>query len=64
MTLRNRLGDNWTAAQDEQLRAMARNNTAWTDIARTLARTPESVFKRAHEIGVKMQNRPEAGGLN
>ena len=42
----------WTAAQDEQLRALARANTPTRDIAARMARTPEAVFQRAHELGV------------
>lgn len=55
MTARTRLSDIWTPAQDEQLRTMARGNTPWSDIAAKLARTPEAVFHRAHELGVKMR---------
>lgn len=55
MTVRTRLGDHWTAAQDEQLRAMARDNTPWNVIAEKLAHSPDAVFSRAHELGVKMR---------
>ena len=55
MTVRTRLGDHWTAAQDEQLRAMARENTPWNVIAEKLAHSPEAVFQRAHELGIKMR---------
>lgn len=55
MTVRTRLGDSWTAAQDEQLRAMARRNTPWNVIAEKLAHSPEAVFRRAHELGVRMR---------
>ena len=55
MTVRTRLGDTWTSAQDEQLRAMARSNTPWNVIAEKLAHTPEAVFRRAHELGVRMR---------
>ena len=42
----------WTAAQEEELRRLARANTAPADIAARLARTPEQVFQRAHELGL------------
>ncbi len=42
----------WTAAQEEELRRLARANLAPTDIAARLARTPEQVFQRAHELGL------------
>lgn len=42
----------WTSAQDELLRSLARANTSTRDIATRLARTPEAVFQRAHELGV------------
>jgi hypothetical protein len=45
----------WTAAQDEQLRALARANTATRDIADRMNRTPEAVFSRAHELGLTMK---------
>jgi len=44
----------WTAAQEEELRRLARANTSPTDIAARLARTPEQVFQRAHELGLTM----------
>ncbi len=60
MTIRTRLGDAWTSAQDEQLRAMARANSSWTDMAARLARNPEDIYRRAHELGVKMRTTPDA----
>jgi DNA-binding CsgD family transcriptional regulator len=44
----------WTAAQEEELRRLARANISPTDIAARLARTPEQVFQRAHELGLTM----------
>lgn len=48
----------WTAPQDEELRRLARANTAPADIAARLSRTPEQVFERAHALGVAMGRRP------
>jgi hypothetical protein len=42
----------WTAAQEEELRRLARANTPPADIAARLARTPEQVFQRSHELGL------------
>lgn len=47
----------WTAPQDDELRRLARANTAPADIAARLSRTPEQVFQRAHELGVTMGRR-------
>ncbi|RYD95747.1 MAG: hypothetical protein EOP61_19185 [Sphingomonadales bacterium] len=44
----------WTAAQEEELRRLARANITPADIAARLARTPEQVFQRAHELGLTM----------
>lgn len=62
MTVRTRLSDAWTPAQDEHLRAMARDNTPWREVATRLARTPDAVFKRAHELGMAGQNAGAASG--
>lgn len=45
----------WTAAQEQELRRLARANTTPTDIAARLARTPEQVFERAHELGLTLR---------
>jgi hypothetical protein len=45
----------WTAAQEEELRRLARANTTPTDIAQRLSRTPEQVFERAHELGLTLK---------
>lgn len=45
----------WTAAQDEELRRLGRANTSPADIAARLARTPEQVFERAHELGLTLK---------
>jgi hypothetical protein len=42
----------WTAAQEEELPRLARANTTPSDIAARRSRTPEQVFKRAHELGL------------
>lgn len=52
MTASRLTGLPWTAAQDEQLRALARANTTTFDIADRMGRTPEAVFARAHELGL------------
>ena len=44
----------WTAAQEEELRRLSRANTAPADIAALLARTPEQIFQRAHELGLTL----------
>lgn len=44
----------WTAAQEQELRRLARENMAPADIAARLARTPEQVFERAHELGLTL----------
>ncbi len=44
----------WTAAQEEELRRLARANTSPADIAARLARTPEQVFQRSHELGLRI----------
>lgn len=48
----------WTSPQDDELRRLVRANSTPTDIAARLARTPEQVFQRAHELGVTMGRRP------
>jgi hypothetical protein len=45
----------WTAAQEEELRRLARSNTPASDIAARLSRTPEQVFERAHELGLTLK---------
>lgn len=45
----------WTAAQEEELRRLARTNTPPADIAARLSRTPEQVFERAHELGLSFR---------
>lgn len=45
----------WTAAQEQELRRLARANTSPVDIAARLARTPEQVFERAHELGLTLK---------
>lgn len=62
MTVTPRLSDTWTSVHDEQLRAMARDNTPWRDVAARLARTPEAVFKRAYELGITGQKAGAASG--
>lgn len=44
----------WTAAQEQELRRLARANTSPMDIATRLSRTPEQVFERAHELGLTL----------
>jgi hypothetical protein len=44
----------WTAAQEHELRRLARANTPPADIAARLARTPEQVFERAYELGLNL----------
>lgn len=44
----------WTPAQEEELRRLSRANTSPTDIATRLARTPEQIFQRAHELGLTL----------
>lgn len=44
----------WTAAQEEELRRLSRANSPPTDIATRLARTPEQIFQRAHELGLTL----------
>ena len=48
----------WTAAQEEELRRLARANTPAADIAARLSRTPEQVFEHAFELGLTL---PRAG---
>lgn len=56
MTVRNRTSTHpWTAAQEEELRRLSRANIAPSDIAARLARTPEQVFERAHELGLMLR---------
>ena len=56
MTPRTRTSTHpWTAAQEQELRRLARTNTAPIDIAARLARTPEQVFERAHELGLTLK---------
>jgi hypothetical protein len=45
----------WTAAQEQELRTLARANTSPSDIAQRLSRTPEQVFERAHELGLTLR---------
>lgn len=45
----------WTVAQESELRRLARANTAPAEIAARLARTPEQVFERAHELGLTIK---------
>jgi len=45
----------WTAAQEEELRRLARANTSPSDIAARLSRTPEQVFERVHELGLTLK---------
>jgi len=45
----------WTAAQEEELRRLARANMSPTDIASRLARTPEQIFQRSHELGLSLK---------
>lgn len=42
----------WTAAQQDELRRLARENLSITEIATRLSRPPEQVFARAHELGL------------
>lgn len=42
----------WTTAQEEELRQLSRSNLTPTEIAARMGRTPEQVFKRAHELGL------------
>lgn len=44
----------WTAAQEQELRRLARANTPPADIASRLSRTPEQVFERAYELGLNL----------
>jgi DNA-binding CsgD family transcriptional regulator len=56
MNTRTRLSTHpWTSAQEEELRRLARANTPPQEIAQRLGRTPESVFERAHELGLTMK---------
>ncbi len=50
----------WTVAQEQELRRLARANTATADIAQRLSRTPEQVFERAHELGLTLRREPRA----
>jgi hypothetical protein len=50
----------WTAAQEEELRRLARANTPPIEIASRLSRTPEQVFEHAYELGLTLK-RPSAG---
>ncbi len=45
----------WTAAQEDELRQLSRSNLTMTEIASRLARTPEQVFQRAHELGLMLK---------
>jgi hypothetical protein len=45
----------WTGAQEDELRRLVRANLTPTDIAARLARTPEQVFSRAHELGLNVK---------
>jgi hypothetical protein len=47
----------WTAAQADELRQLSRSNLTVAEIAARLARTPEQVFERLHEMGLT-RNRP------
>jgi hypothetical protein len=42
----------WTAAQADELRQLSRSNLSVAEIAARLARTPEQVFQRLHEMGL------------
>ncbi len=42
----------WTPAQEDELRQLSRSNLTMTEIAARLARAPEQVFQRAHELGL------------
>ena len=42
----------WTAAQADELRQLSRSNLSVAEIAARLARTPEQVFQRPHEMGL------------
>lgn len=58
MTTPNRIRTSthpWTPAQDDELRRLARANTAPQDIAARLSRTPEQVFEHAHELGLTLK---------
>jgi DNA-binding CsgD family transcriptional regulator len=44
----------WTAAQEEELRRLARANLAPAEIAARLSRTPEQVFEHAYELGLTL----------
>lgn len=44
----------WTAAQEEELRRLARANTPPAEIAARLSRTPEQVFEHAYELGLTL----------
>jgi DNA-binding CsgD family transcriptional regulator len=44
----------WTTAQEEELRRLARANTAPAEIAARLSRTPEQVFEHAYELGLTL----------
>ena len=44
----------WTAAQEEELRRLARANMSPADIASRLARSPEQIFQRSHELGLTL----------
>jgi hypothetical protein len=55
MTVHNHTSTHpWTAAQEEELRRLARANISARDIAQRLSRTPEAVFERAHELGLML----------
>jgi hypothetical protein len=45
----------WTAAQEDELRRLARSNMSPADIAQRMSRTPEQVFQRAHELGLTLK---------
>ena len=54
----------WTRTEDQQLRAMARENTPTRVAALKVGRTPTAVYARAAEIGVSLKptnQRPNKG---
>ncbi|HEX5005836.1 MAG TPA: hypothetical protein VFV70_01910 [Hyphomonadaceae bacterium] len=51
----------WTAAQEEELRRLARANTPASEIAARLSRTPEQVFEHAFELGLTLPRASQAG---
>ena len=44
----------WTAAQEQELRRLARANASPDEIAARLSRTPEQVFEHAYELGLTL----------